>query len=46
MRALVVWVADESLLNVEIPGPERADLILKSIVDFVPEEWGLPPYDS
>lgn len=42
----MVWVADEGLLNVEIPGPERADFILKSMVDFVPEEWGLPPYDS
>jgi pseudouridine-5'-monophosphatase len=33
------------LLGVEYAGIERADQTLKSIEDFVPEEWGLPPYD-
>jgi pseudouridine-5'-monophosphatase len=33
------------LLGVEYAGIERADQTLKSIEDFFPEEWGLPPYD-
>ncbi|KAG6911159.1 hypothetical protein DXG01_003899 [Tephrocybe rancida] len=40
----VVWVPDANLLDVEYAGKERADQILTSIEDFVPEEWGLPPY--
>lgn len=42
----VVWIPDTGLLNVEYDGPERADQILKSMEEFKPEEWGLPPYDS
>ncbi|KAF5388834.1 hypothetical protein D9757_005609 [Collybiopsis confluens] len=42
----VVWVPDANLLNVEYTGSERADQVLESIESFVPEEWGLPPYDS
>ena len=40
----VVWVPDANLLDVEYSGEEKADQTLGSIVDFVPEEWGLPPY--
>jgi len=39
-----VWVPDPNLLNVEYTSEERADQILKSLEDFKPEEWGLPPY--
>jgi len=42
----VVWVPDPNLLDVEFSGIEQADQTLKSIEEFVPEEWGLPPYDS
>ncbi|THU95502.1 HAD-like protein [Dendrothele bispora CBS 962.96] len=41
----VVWIPDPNLLNVEYTGEEKADQLLKSIEDFRPEEWGLPPYD-
>lgn len=40
----VVWVPDYNLLNVDYSGDERADQILKTLEDFVPEHWGLPPY--
>ncbi|KAJ6538871.1 HAD-like domain-containing protein [Mycena vulgaris] len=40
----VVWVPDSQLLDVEYSGEEKADQILKSLEDFVPEQWGLPPY--
>ncbi|KAJ4483726.1 HAD-like domain-containing protein [Lentinula aciculospora] len=39
----VVWVPDVNLLNVGYSGKEKADQMLKSLEDFVPEEWGLPP---
>ncbi|KAF8631931.1 hypothetical protein AX15_002184 [Amanita polypyramis BW_CC] len=42
----VVWVPDSNLLNVEYSETEKADQILKSLGDFVPEQWGLPPYDD
>ncbi|KAF8990169.1 HAD-like protein [Hymenopellis radicata] len=42
----VIWVPDSNLLNVTYDGEEIADMILKSIEDFVPEEWCLPPYDE
>ncbi|KIK68970.1 hypothetical protein GYMLUDRAFT_80355 [Collybiopsis luxurians FD-317 M1] len=42
----VVWVPDANLLNVEFSGVEMADGVLKSLDDFIPEEWGLPAYDS
>ncbi|KAJ7354623.1 HAD-like domain-containing protein [Mycena albidolilacea] len=40
----VVWVPDANLLDVEYSGEEKADQTLKSLEDFVPEQWGLPPY--
>ncbi|CAK5281248.1 unnamed protein product [Mycena citricolor] len=40
----VVWVPDPNLLDVPLDGDERADKVLVSLEDFVPEEWGLPPY--
>ncbi|KAL9711509.1 hypothetical protein Ac2012v2_004579 [Leucoagaricus gongylophorus] len=40
----VVWVPDQNLLDVGYSGEERADQTLKSLEDFVPEQWGLPPY--
>jgi len=44
MRVTVIWVPDPNLLNVEYSGTEKPDQMLKSLEDFVPEEWGLPPY--
>ncbi|KAG5640764.1 hypothetical protein DXG03_007258 [Asterophora parasitica] len=41
----VIWVPDSNLLDV-YTGSEQADQIHRSIEDFVPEEWGLPPYTS
>ncbi|KLO20488.1 HAD-like protein [Schizopora paradoxa] len=40
----VVWVPDAGLLEVEYPGPHKADETIRSLEDFVPEKWGLPPY--
>ncbi|KAJ7267670.1 HAD-like domain-containing protein [Mycena haematopus] len=40
----VVWVPDANLLDVEYLGDEKADQTLKSLEEFVPEQWGLPPY--
>ncbi|KAF4567239.1 hypothetical protein EYR36_010857 [Pleurotus pulmonarius] len=42
----VVWVPDANLLNVEYGGVEKANIVLKSLEDFVPEHWGLPPSSS
>ncbi|KAF8070453.1 HAD-like domain-containing protein [Lyophyllum atratum] len=42
----VIWVPDANLLDVEYTGEEQADQVIRSIEDFVPEEWGLPPYTS
>ncbi|RXW25010.1 hypothetical protein EST38_g793 [Candolleomyces aberdarensis] len=44
----VVWVPDPNLLGVEgaKDGPVTADQVIHSLEDFVPEQWGLPPYDS
>ncbi|KAK0195060.1 HAD-like domain-containing protein [Armillaria mellea] len=42
----VVWVPDSNLLGVEYTGDEKADVTLRSIDDFIPEKWGLPPYDN
>ncbi|KAI0690286.1 HAD-like protein [Cerioporus squamosus] len=45
----VVWVPDANLLSLggeTTSVDEQADLTLKSLEEFVPEEWGLPPYDS
>jgi pseudouridine 5'-phosphatase len=41
-----VWIPDPSLLNVDYEGAEKADQVLQSIEQFVPEQWGLPPYES
>jgi hypothetical protein len=27
-------------------GVEKPDLILQSLEEFVPEQWGMPPYDQ
>ena len=44
---VVVWVPDQNILDV---GPsqvtESPDQVLRSLEEFVPEEWGLPPFDS
>ncbi|KAI0929911.1 hypothetical protein AcV5_006750 [Taiwanofungus camphoratus] len=46
----VVWVPDANLLALGDSGPtlelDQPDQTLKSLEDFVPEEWGLPPYDD
>lgn len=44
----VVWVPDPNLLKLDMAGtPEvQPDQMLKSLEEFKPEEWGLPPYDS
>ena len=46
--AAVVWVPDANLLSIggdAAPAAEMPDLQLTSLEEFVPEEWGLPPYD-
>jgi hypothetical protein len=44
---VVVWVPDQNLLDVSsLQAAERPDQVLRSLEDFVPEEWGLPPFDS
>ncbi|KAK0214277.1 HAD-like domain-containing protein [Armillaria nabsnona] len=42
----VIWIPDANLLDVEYVGEEKADAMLRSMQEFVPEEWGLPPYDA
>ncbi|KAA1475169.1 HAD-like protein [Dentipellis sp. KUC8613] len=42
----VVWVPDPNLLGMEANSVHGADQVLKSLEEFVPEEWGLPPYNS
>ncbi|EIN11417.1 HAD-like protein [Punctularia strigosozonata HHB-11173 SS5] len=42
----VVWVPDANLLGVDYQGVEKADQVLKSLEEFKPDDWGLPPYDS
>jgi len=41
---LVVWVPDPNLLKFGHGVDEKADLLLRSLEEFKPEEWGLPPY--
>ena len=43
---LVVWVPDSHLLELDREIDEQADQVLPSLLDFVPEEWGLPPFDN
>ncbi|KAI0315229.1 HAD-like protein [Amylostereum chailletii] len=42
----VVWVPDPELLTVDSKDEITPDQTLRSLEDFVPEEWGLPPYDG
>jgi len=43
----VVWVPDPNLLNLPYPkGIEKPDQTLPSLEAFVPEQWGLPPFDD
>jgi len=42
----VVWVPDPNLLKLGHHVDECPDQILASLEDFVPGEWGLPPYKS
>ena len=44
---IVVWVPDPNLLKLDLSNmEEKPDQILGSLENFVPEEWGLPPYDA
>ncbi|KAJ3537218.1 hypothetical protein NMY22_g5681 [Coprinellus aureogranulatus] len=47
-RMNVLWAPEPNLRAVENvkDGPEEADLVLDSLEDFRPEQWGLPPYDE
>ncbi|KAF7332191.1 hypothetical protein MKEN_00100100 [Mycena kentingensis (nom. inval.)] len=46
----VVWVPDSNLLalskDAPLPDAPKADSMLASLEAFVPEQWGLPPYDG
>ncbi|KAH9032430.1 HAD-like protein [Lactarius pseudohatsudake] len=43
----VVWVPDENLLSLGRPqSGEQPDQTLHSLEQFVPEEWGLPPFTT
>ena len=43
----MVWVPDENLLSVGSSQlTEEPDQVLRSLEAFVPEEWGLPPFDN
>jgi len=42
----VVWVPDPNLLKLADTVTEKADQILDSLEKFIPEQWGLPPYDE
>ena len=42
-----MWVPDQNLLDVAAsPFAEKPDQVLRSLEVFLPEEWGLPPFDS
>jgi pseudouridine-5'-monophosphatase len=45
-QPIVIWVPDANLLEVKQDGQYTADQILRSLEEFKPEEWGLPPYES
>ncbi|TFY73564.1 hypothetical protein EWM64_g10450 [Hericium alpestre] len=40
----VAWVPDPNLLKLETQGLHEADRVLRSLEEFIPEEWGLPSY--
>lgn len=42
----VVWVPDINLLDLKHDGEYKADEVLRSLEDFLPDKWGLPPYAS
>ncbi|KZT10791.1 HAD-like protein [Laetiporus sulphureus 93-53] len=46
----VVWVPDANLLSLGEAGPtldvEQPDHTIRSLEDFKPEDWGLPPFDD
>lgn len=43
----MVWVPDENLLSLGSSQlTEKPDQVLRSLEAFVPEEWGLPPFDN
>jgi pseudouridine 5'-phosphatase len=47
VSGVVVWVPDENLLDVDSSQlTEKPDQVLRSLEAFVPEEWGLPPFDG
>jgi len=39
-----VWVADDNLLKLGTPVGFEAEEVLKSLEDFDPAKWGLPPF--
>ncbi|KAI0293893.1 HAD-like domain-containing protein [Multifurca ochricompacta] len=43
----VVWIPDERFFGVSggAEAEQQPDQILRSLEEFVPEEWGLPPFD-
>lgn len=46
---VVVWVPDQNLLDLgssQLAAAEKPDQVLHSLEAFVPEEWGLPPFDD
>lgn len=42
----VVWVPDRNIRKLDFTRTEEADQILDSLEEFIPEQWGLPPYDK
>ncbi|KAH9987012.1 HAD-like protein [Russula compacta] len=44
----VVWVPDQNLLDIASSqlAADKPDQVLSSLEAFVPEEWGLPPFDD
>ncbi|KAI0067156.1 HAD-like protein [Artomyces pyxidatus] len=42
----VVWIPDPNLLKLDAQSDaQKPDQLLRSLDEFKPEEWGLPPYD-
>jgi len=41
-----VWVPDPNIRKLASTVTEKADQILDSLEEFIPEQWGLPPYDK